>query len=572
MPSIRRYPQIVALLAVASIASVGPADAGNRRGKPATPVRYGKVDGSTLRVFALGTVGVGAEGATPVATPQAGHGTGFAVEPDLIVTAEHVVHGARHVVIRRPGDGGFLPARVVFSDADEDIAILHVDAKLPRIRMHKSDYVLRVRQTVFAIGYPLDPARTQAQSARGIIAGHLENASLQLDISLNPGNSGGPLVDETDQVVGMVVSRGDVKRGVQGVGMAVPVRKLRVAIAAAHKEIASGNVDALTAHDRSAAQVVDELIRTGALPMGEPSDFDTDFDKQIDVLAKKLDDSDLLVFFAGNLWNTAVAIEQRKVRAIRGHVLSTQEATALAQELRTAAIRLVRRGDELDKTLHERSRFVELALSSDRDAAEDEADDDAVADDGAPAAGEDPWNRGHTLPAAAADGASASVTATAARPVRAQAGLWTVQSSPELRLVDGARAFGGELELRRKLQRRSSARLRLFGSLGVSAALSVDGADPATRPAHSFVALEAGGGLSIALGRASHLDLYGGIAPSYYSVSPDIRSPMTRQSDYVLDHYRAAANLTVSWLTISTGVRSISSTLWIEPVGLGVSF
>jgi len=565
MPPVRRYLSIVALLAAAS---VGPAHAGNRRAKSAGPVRYAKVDGSTLRVFALGTVGVGADGAAPVATPQAGHGTGFAVEPDLIVTAEHVVHGARHVVIRRPGAGGFLPARVVFSDADEDIAILHVDAKLPRIRMHKSDYVLRVRQTVFAIGYPLDPSRTQAQSARGIIAGHLDNASLQLDISLNPGNSGGPLVDESDQVVGMVVSRGDVKRGVQGVGMAVPVRKLRVAIAAAHEELASGNVDALTAHDRSAAQIVDELIRTGALPLGDSSDFDTDFDKQIDVLARKLDDSDLLVFFAGNLWNTAVAIEQRKVRAIRGHVLSAQEATALAQELRTAAIRLARRGDELDKTLHERSRFVELALASDRDADEDDVDEDELADE-APASG-DPWDRAHAVPASAT--ATASLTKSAARPPRAQAGMWTIQSSPELRLVDGARTFGGELELRRKLQRRSSARLRLFGSLGASAALSVDGADPGTRPAHSFVALEAGAGLSIAVGRASHLDLYGGVAPSYYSVSPDIHSPMTRQSDYVLDHYRATATLAVSWLTISTGVRSISSTLWVEPVGLGVTF
>src|SRR5260221_13662941 len=91
----------------------------------AKPVSYPNVDASTLRVFAVGTVGVASISngtfSVQVADPQAGHGTGFAVDSDLVITAEHVIDGARHVVIRLPGDGGFLPARVVWSDKDQDI-------------------------------------------------------------------------------------------------------------------------------------------------------------------------------------------------------------------------------------------------------------------------------------------------------------------------------------------------------------------------------------------------------------------------------------------------------------------
>jgi len=185
------------------------------------------IDASTVRVFTVGTVGVhqielaGGQ-AVSIARATAGHGSGFVADDGLIVTAQHVVEGARHVVVRLPGEGGFFPARVVFEDKARDIAVLAVEGALPPA-LAMSAEAARVRSTVFAVGYPVDATRKQPQSARGIIAGYLDDGTVQLDMALNPGSSGGPIVNEQDEIVGMAMARGAVDEGVQGIGYAVPV-------------------------------------------------------------------------------------------------------------------------------------------------------------------------------------------------------------------------------------------------------------------------------------------------------------------------------------------------------------
>src|SRR5262245_2302871 len=73
-----------------------------------TELVYGRVDESTVRVFAIGTVGMEElplhERRVKVAIPRAGHGTGFVAGHGLILTAHHVVEGARQVVVRLPGE------------------------------------------------------------------------------------------------------------------------------------------------------------------------------------------------------------------------------------------------------------------------------------------------------------------------------------------------------------------------------------------------------------------------------------------------------------------------------------
>src|SRR5690606_25310334 len=123
----------------------------------------------------------------------------------------------------------------------------------------------RVRSTIFAVGYPLDATRKQPQSARGIIAGFLDDGTVQLDIALNPGNSGGPIIDELDAVVGMAIARGDVEQGVQGIGFAVPVQLLQAALVEAKRRLAAGEVSTGIAISRDSAMVVDELVQHGAL-------------------------------------------------------------------------------------------------------------------------------------------------------------------------------------------------------------------------------------------------------------------------------------------------------------------
>jgi S1-C subfamily serine protease len=512
--------------------------------KPGANVSYSSIDASTLRVFAVGTVGVttieGRGFSVQVAEPQAGHGTGFAVTADLIITANHVIEGARHVVIRLPGEGGFLAARVVYADKEQDVAVLHVNTALTPIRMQADSRSLRVRQTVYAVGYPLDPSRTQAQSAKGIISGQLDDGRLQLDISLNPGNSGGPLVDETDAVVAMVVARGDVANGVQGIGVAVPVTTLKAALGEAQRRVAG--VAPISAHDKLSAEVVDELVRRGSLQsVREADDFKKtfehhDLDQQIDELTRRLDDADLLVFVAGTLWNASLAVRYGGVRAIGGRTLNEAEAQTLSRYLEKTAIGLAKRGRDLDATVGTRSSFVGVAL-------------------------------GRESPAQLSGGVVAGYQPTPDVVAGARR-TWTLAGFVVQRQNDVATGgWGGELELRHM-----STRSGFLWTWGASAAtVTLDGADTSIR--HSFFAFEAGLGFSVGLGTSKYLQLYGGIAPSFYSASAETMAGTTT-SDYgfVADHFHAAASIEAGRWRLSSGLRLISSSMWIEPVGLGVNF
>ncbi len=504
-------------------------------------VTYAGIDASTVRVFAVGTVGVTTirhfNLDIELAATQAGHGTGFAVEPDLIITAQHVVEGARHVVVRLPGDGGFLPARVVYSNKEQDVAVLHVAAELTPIRMQRDGQTLRVRQTVFAVGYPLDATRTQAQSARGIISGHRDDSTLQLDISLNPGNSGGPLVDESDVVVGMVIARGDVAKGVQGIGIAVPVAKLATAIADARLELTTSPAKPVSAHEKMSAEVVDELVRQGTLQSAnKPEDpwrgFESrQIEQEIDRIAIRLHDADLLVFVAGNLWNASRALHFGGMRKIGDNKLSEFEATTLARDLQRAAVRLTKKAREIDATVSERSSFVGIAL---RERAELRV--------------------------------TGGISPFASR--------WTLLASPTLRMnTEATGGWGGGLELKNQRINRTPSARQMFFNWGISAGrVSLTSQDTATLT-HAFYAFEAGAGVSLRAGRSMRFELYGGIAPSYYTASAEsVQGMTTSESGLVVDHFRATASLTSERWYVSSGLRLISSAMWIEPIGLGINF
>jgi hypothetical protein len=324
------------------------------------------VDASTVRVFAVGTVGVEnveAPGNQTVAmaNASAGHGTGFVVEANLIVTAQHVVEGARHVVVRLPGDGGFFPARVVFGDKAKDVAVLAVDGALPPPLTLSAD-APRVRSTVFAVGYPLDATRKQPQSARGIIAGYLDDGTVQLDMALNPGNSGGPIVNEQDVVVGVASARGSVEQGVQGIGYAVPVQMIQAALVEAKRRLASGEAPGAAGMSRDSAMVVDELVQHGvfhqlrklndlaAAPAG-------DVDKELASLTARIQDADLLVFVASAMWNVSLVLEYVDPAKLK---LTADQAFTLRTGLRDSARAAVRRAVQLDSTVGARSAFVGL--------------------------------------------------------------------------------------------------------------------------------------------------------------------------------------------------------------------
>lgn len=140
-----------------------------------------------------------------------GTGSGVVVSPDgLILTNNHVVEGAHSIEATLAGDRAFR-ARVLGRDPDTDLAVLRAETSntLPAARLGNSKAVVP-GQIAIAIGNPLG---FQSTVTAGIVSavgrtlmgqgGRLIGDVIQTDAALNPGNSGGPLVSSTAEVIGI---------------------------------------------------------------------------------------------------------------------------------------------------------------------------------------------------------------------------------------------------------------------------------------------------------------------------------------------------------------------------------
>ncbi|MCA9807947.1 MAG: trypsin-like peptidase domain-containing protein [Cyanobacteria bacterium HKST-UBA06] len=165
-------------------------------------------------------------------------GTGFIISPDgLMVTSQHVIGESRFVKVTRfdaLNNEQVFQAQVIGKSAgDSDLAVLQIktNAELPYLSLVPFGNV-RVGQKVFAIGNPYGFERTLPL---GIVSRlDLKKRRIQTDASINPGSSGGPLLNSEGQVIGISQSiyNPDGNRSNIGIGFAVPCDEIRHYLAA----------------------------------------------------------------------------------------------------------------------------------------------------------------------------------------------------------------------------------------------------------------------------------------------------------------------------------------------------
>ncbi|WP_462370208.1 S1C family serine protease [Oxalobacter formigenes] len=153
-------------------------------------------------------------------------GSGFIISPDgYILTNQHVVEGADELVVKLK-DNRYFKARLLGADKTTDVALLKISSKrdLPYLKMGKSANV-KAGQWVVAIG---SPRFMEDSVSFGVVSNKSRERGeylpfIQMDVAVNPGNSGGPAINMAGEVIGINSQIVTKSGGFAGISLAIPI-------------------------------------------------------------------------------------------------------------------------------------------------------------------------------------------------------------------------------------------------------------------------------------------------------------------------------------------------------------
>jgi S1-C subfamily serine protease len=256
----------------------------------------------------------------PLALPNVVHGSGWMVTSEgLVVTAKHVVEDGGFVAVWIQGFARAYPATVVYEDDTIDLAFLYVRGDFP-----ENSQPLPVTSTtpsraeeIYVYGFPIFAGEPEVSVTRGIVSRFTSEGLIQIDAALNPGNSGGPVLNAKGDVLGIAVAKA---KGSEGMGYVVPIGNL-IAVqkelqAVKRLEEVKGQVIS-TPHDQREAQrtLANFLARTAVDPtqfIQETLGEGTTIMKKLLSFAlseKQTRETAVFVLLTGAYaWNTAMAV------------------------------------------------------------------------------------------------------------------------------------------------------------------------------------------------------------------------------------------------------------------------
>lgn len=158
---------------------------------------------------------------------DAGHGSGVIISSEgWVLSAQHVVDNTNRIEVQF-SDGLRQDASILFADVEHDLVLLDISGSGYRPLPIAVVDSTQLGDEVITIGTPADLALGQSVS-KGILSGKRkieEHVYIQTDLAVNPGNSGGPLLNAQGEIIGVIQSK-LVGKGIEGLGFAVPIAEV----------------------------------------------------------------------------------------------------------------------------------------------------------------------------------------------------------------------------------------------------------------------------------------------------------------------------------------------------------